>query len=146
MIILFQNILLLKEFLACNGCFGLFSKIKKGSGASIWCTFSAWFFHKNVPYLILYQWTKFQCHTLFLSQDIKQNVLSSSYLDSWWRHKFEIFLGSTSTAMADRSKKRGRQRYKNLNISRTKRASLDEIKNIFHSFWRATIWWEIKIW
>ena len=23
---------------------------------------------------------------------------------------------------------------------------LDEIKSIFHSFWRAIIWWEIKIW
>ena len=23
---------------------------------------------------------------------------------------------------------------------------LDEIKNIFHSFWRAIIWWKIKIW
>ena len=88
MINLFQNILFHKEFLACNGCFGLFSKIKKWSGASFWCTFSAWFFHKNVPYLILYQWTKFQCHTLFLSQDVKQNVLSSSYLDSWWRRFF----------------------------------------------------------
>ena len=32
---------------------GLFSKIKKGSGARFWCTFSAWFFHKNIPYLIL---------------------------------------------------------------------------------------------
>ena len=48
----------------------------------------AWLFHKNVPHLIFYQWTKFQCHTLFLSQDIKQNVLLSSYLDSWWHHKF----------------------------------------------------------
>ena len=28
------------------------------------------------------QWTKFQCHTLFLPQDIKQNVLLSSYLDN----------------------------------------------------------------
>ena len=35
---------------------------------------------KNVPYLIPYQWTKFQCHTLFLSHDIKQNVLLSPYL------------------------------------------------------------------
>ena len=26
---------------------------------------------KNVPYLILDQWTKFQCHILFPSQDIK---------------------------------------------------------------------------
>ena len=32
--------------------------------------------------LILYQCTKFQCHNLFLSQDIKQNVLLGSYLDS----------------------------------------------------------------
>ena len=38
---------------------------------SFWSTFSAGFFHKNVPYLILYQWTKFQCHTFF-----------PSYLDS----------------------------------------------------------------
>ena len=30
------------------------------------------------PYLILYQWTKFQCHTFFPSQNIKQNALLSS--------------------------------------------------------------------
>ena len=30
---------------------------------------------------MLYQWTKSKCHTLFPSQDIKQNVLLSSYLD-----------------------------------------------------------------
>ena len=46
-------------------------------------TFSAKFlFYKNDIYLILYQLTKFQCHNFFLSQDIKQNVLSSSYLDN----------------------------------------------------------------
>ena len=38
-------------------------------------------FHENVLFLILYQWTEFQFHTLFLSEDIKQNVLLSSYLD-----------------------------------------------------------------
>ena len=32
-----------------------------------------------------------------------------------------IFLGSTAEAMADREKKRGRRKYKNLNILRTKR-------------------------
>ena len=35
---------------------------------------------------------------------------------------FKIYLGSSSKAMADREKKRGRWKYKNLNISRTKRA------------------------
>ena len=39
-------------------------------------------FPENVPYLLFDQWTEFQCHTLFLSQDIKQNVLLSSYLES----------------------------------------------------------------
>ena len=122
LIILFQNILFSKKFLACNGCFELFTKMKKGSGTSFWCTFSAWFFHKNVLYLILYQWTKFKCHTFFPSQDIKQNVLSSSYLGSWWRLNFKIYLRTNSEAMADKEKKRGRRKYKNLNISRTKRA------------------------
>ena len=70
MIILFQNILFSKEFLVCNGCFWLFCKIKERSRtrSSFWCTFSAWFFHKNVPYLILYQWTKFQGHVFLPSK------------------------------------------------------------------------------
>ena len=42
---------------------------------------------------------------VFLSQDIKQNVLLG-YLDSWWRHKRSNFFVSSSTAMTDR-KKRG---------------------------------------
>ena len=73
MIIPFQNIL---------SYFGLFTKIKKDSGTSFWCMFSQWFFDKNAPYLILYQWTKFQCHTFSPSQDMEQNVLLTSYLDS----------------------------------------------------------------
>ena len=40
---------------------GYLPKLKRG----LWCTFSAGFFHKNVPYLILYQETKFQCHIFF---------------------------------------------------------------------------------
>ena len=58
------------------------AKVKMGLGLAFGAHFLHGFFHKNVPYLILYQWTKFQCHTLFLYQDIKQNVLLSSYLDS----------------------------------------------------------------
>ena len=54
---------------------GYVAKSKRGLGLA----FGA---YEDVPYLILYQWTKFQCHTLFPSQDIKQNVLLSSYLDS----------------------------------------------------------------
>ena len=51
-----------------------------GSGVSLWCTFSAWFFHANASYLILDQLAKFQRH-IFL-QNIKQNELLSPYLDN----------------------------------------------------------------
>ena len=58
--------LIFKKFPACNGYFGLFPKIKKGSGTSFWCIFSAWFLHENVPYLILYQLTTFNVIPFFL--------------------------------------------------------------------------------
>ena len=57
--------------MAVLGCY----QNKKGSVTSVWCIFS-------VSYLILYQWPKFQPDTFFSSQDIKQNVLLSFYLDS----------------------------------------------------------------
>ena len=56
---------------------------------------------------------------LFPSQDMKQNTILSSYADVL---NFNFFLGSTSEAMPDREKKRGRRKYEKLNISRTKRA------------------------
>ena len=46
--------------------------------------------------------------------------------------------------MAGRKKKRGKWKY--LNISRTKKAFLDVIKNIFHSFLRAIICWKVNVW
>ena len=58
------------------------TKSKRNLGFSFWRTFSAWIFHINSPYLILYQLAKFLCHVFFLSQDIKQIVLLSSYLDN----------------------------------------------------------------
>ena len=61
---------------------GYLPKLKRGLGL----VFGAHFLHdfsiKVFSYLILYQWAKFQCHIFFPSQDIKQNVLLNSYLDS----------------------------------------------------------------
>ena len=57
---------------------GCLPKLKRGLGLAFGAHFWHDFFCKNVPYLILYQWTKFQCHTFFPSQDMKQNVLLSS--------------------------------------------------------------------
>ena len=49
------------------------AKLKSGLGLAFGAHFLHDVFHKNIVYLILYQCTKFQCHSLFLSQDIKQN-------------------------------------------------------------------------
>ena len=51
---------------------GYLTKLKRGLGLFFfWCTFPARFFHRNVPYLILDQLTKFESHTLFHSQSNK---------------------------------------------------------------------------
>ena len=61
---------------------GYLPKLKGG----LKLAFGAYFLHdfsiKMFFYLILYEWAKFQCHTSFPSQDIKQNVLLSFYIDS----------------------------------------------------------------
>ena len=50
--------------------------------------------------------------------------------------------------MADREKKRkkGKMEIQKFEYLENEKSFLDEIKNIFRSFWRAIIWWEIKIW
>ena len=60
---------------------GYLSKLKKGLELAFEVHFLHDFSHKNVPYLILYQFTKFQSQTFSPSQDIKQDV-SSFYLDN----------------------------------------------------------------
>ena len=54
---------------------------------------------------------------LTIYTELMTQVLSSSYLDSWLCHKLWDL-----SSMAEREKKKGRQKYKNLNISKTKRA------------------------
>ena len=63
---LFDNYLL--KYLICKRI-----SFMQLTGINFWCTFSAWFFHTNAPYLTLYQLTKFQRH-IFL-QDIKQKCV-----------------------------------------------------------------------
>ena len=121
-----QNIWFSKEFLAYTGCFWLFTNIKKGFGTSFWCTFSIYFFHKNVPYLILYQLVMFQYPTHFPFQDIKRLI------------NFKIYLQSSSQAKADSREKRGKSKYKNLNILRMKK-HFRLNKFIFHNFLQAII-------
>ena len=144
MIILFQIILFSKEFFACNGYFGLFTKIKEGSGTRFWCTFSAWFFDNGVPYLILFLWAKFKCHTFLPSQDIKQNVLLSSYLDKWWHQTLIRFIFNHPLNQWLTEGKRGEDGNKKFEYLENQKSFFNEIKSIFHIFWRTIICWKKK--
>ena len=139
MIIPLQNILFLKEFIACNHCFE-FIKIKKQSGTSFWCTFSEWFFYKNVPHLILYL---VSIPYLFLLK-IWNKILLSSDLDSSWIINFKIYLGSNSNKNGWQGEKE-KMEIQKLEYLKNGKSISNEIKNIFHSFWRAIIWWKIRI-
>ena len=92
LIIFFQNILFSAEFVACSGCFMLFTKVKKESATSFFPTFSAWLFHKNVPYLILDLWTNdIYLWTLFMDDDMIN---------------FKIYCQSSSKAKANTQNRR----------------------------------------
>ena len=93
---------------------------------------------------MLYQRTKFQCHTFFPFQYIQQNVLLSSY--SWWRHKLLRFILDQPLKQWLIGRKEGKMEIQKLEYLKNKKSFLDEIKNTFHSFWRVIIWWEIKTW
>ena len=138
MIILFQSILFLKESLACNGCFGLFTKIKERSCTSLWCTFFCIILQYKCSLFNTLSVDYVSMSYLFPSQDIKQNVLLSSCLESCWRHKlWDLSLINLKDGKTERQKFEYLENLKSF---------LDEIKSIFHSFGSAIIWWEIKIW
>ena len=54
----------------------------------------------------------------------------------------DIINYSISTCPCESVARKGKN-YKSLNILQTK-SFFNEIKNIFHSFWRAIIWWKYK--
>ena len=75
-VIFFSNIWFIKEFSACDVYFGLFTKIKKRSGISLWCTFSACFF-------------SYKC-SLFNTLSIEK--VSMSYLFSFSRYQTKFVI------------------------------------------------------
>ena len=85
---------------------GYIAKLKRSLGLA----FGAHFLHdfSIKMFLILYS-INGQSLPFFLLK-ISNKMLLNSYLESWDVIDFKIFLGSTSKAMADKEKKRGRQK------------------------------------
>ena len=152
--ILFQNILLLKEFLVCNGCFGLFTKIIKRSGTCFCCTFSAWFFYKDVLYLCAAQ-----IKNIFIEKSSSCSIYGQSFsvipfflLKIPNKHVIEFLYRQLITSWTLRfifdhpvlkqwptGRKEGRTEIQKFEYLENEKSFADEIKIIFHSFWRAII-------
>ena len=143
MIIFFQSILFLKEFLACNGCFGLFTKIKNGSGTSFWCTFSAWFFHKKGPCLILLSMDKVSMPYLFLLKI--SNKMCYEVLRQFMTSETLRFILDQPLKQWLTEKIREEGNLKTWISREWKELFIWNKQNIFHIFWRAIIWWKIKV-
>ena len=56
----------------------------------------------------------------------------------------ELMTSWTLRFIFDHVEKEGRTEIQKIEYLENKKSILDEIKSIFHSFWRAIIWWKIK--
>ena len=133
LIIFFQNILFLKEFLTSNRYFGLFTQFKKGFGTSVCSTSSPWFFHKYVPYLIL-NW------------QITIDKVLMSYLFSFSRYQTicvtKFLFTQLMTSWTLRFISKGKMDIQKYEYLESEKSFLDEIKIIFHNYLRAITWWK----
>ena len=140
MIILFQNILFLKEFLACNGFFGLFTKVKKGSGNSLWYTH---FLH-DFPIKMFLIWYSINGQSFnvipFFILKISNKMFFKFIFRQLMTCKLEDLSWISSKLMADRKKKERKMEIQNFKYLENKKSFLDEIKNMLRSFWRTIIW------
>ena len=66
-----------KNFMHAMTVLGYLAKLIKVSGANFWCTFSAWFFYKNVP---------------FLFNSLSMDKVSMSYLISFSRFQTKCII------------------------------------------------------
>ena len=78
-------------------------------------------------------------------QDIKQNVLLSSYLDGWWHYKLSDLPWIKLSSNGWQGEKEGKVEIQKFEYLENENSFLDEVKNIFHIFWRDIIWWKPKI-
>ena len=72
-------------------------------------------------------------------------MLLSSYLDSWWSHELSRFILDQALQQWLTGRKRGEDGNTKIWKSWEWKEFFRWNKNIFHSFWRAIIWWKIKI-
>ena len=115
-------------------------KKQKGLGTSDQSLFRLQNKFSKIPLLVMYYLTKF--HGVIQSGSW---VIPKITLANLYKPIHDIINYSTSIRSFE-SGKRGREEEKlqKLEYLENEKSFLDEIKNIFHSFCRATIWWKNK--
>ena len=95
---------------------------------------------RTIPLLVVYCLTKFWWCKIkrFLSYSKIASANLCKPIHDIIKYSTSIYPFET-----EKCRKEGKN-YKNLNISRSKRCFLDEIKTSFHKFWSAIIWWKNK--
>ena len=98
--------------------------------------------HKSIPYLILYQLAKFQCHTFssfarYQTKCVIKLVLRQLMTARTFRSIFDHPLKKWTTG---EKRKKERQKIEKREYLKNENNFLDEIKSIFHNYIRAIIW------
>ena len=109
---------------------------QKGPGTSDQSLFRLQNKFRKIPLLVIYYLTKFDDIKWFLSY-FKNYICKFMQANSW--HKLFHFLLFFWIWKLWKGKK-----LQTIEYLKDKRSFLDEIKNIFHSFWCTTIWWKHK--
>ena len=73
---------------------------------------------------------------LFSFSRYQTNVLSSSYLDDWWHHELEDLSSIILQSNCWQVEQKGRIEIQKFEYLDNENRFLDEIKSIFHTFWR----------
>ena len=121
--------LIFERVFASISCFELFTQLKRGLGLA----FGPYFLPKNCPWLNTSTIDYVSISDL-VSFSRYQSISLNPCLANWWCHKFRIYLHLSTRAKADRREKRGKGKYKNLNILRMKKLFLWNTKSIFIIF------------
>ena len=110
---------------------------QKGSGTSEQALFRLQSEFRNIPLLVIYYLNKFD--------DIKQFLsYSKNCISNLCKAIYDIINYSSSNCLFESGKCGKEGKNTKMWISQDWKSFLDEIESIFHSFWRAIIWWKNK--
>ena len=112
---------------------------QKGPGISDQLLFRLWNIQKNSFIIYILPDQVCWCDIKQLLSYFRNCICKFMQANSWHHKLFHFHL-----SFWFRNRWKGRGKIQNVEYLENEKSFLDEIKNIFHSFWRAIIWWKNK--